>query len=54
MTNNNFNDWYNNNISKGVPVNPETAVEKENDSAKASLGGITKTEVETDTGKKDK
>jgi len=54
MTNNNFNDWFNNNISKGVPVNPETAVIKEDDVVKGSLGGQTKTEVNLDTGKKDK
>ena len=53
MTNNNFNDWYNN-VSKGVPMNPDTAVVKDNDVTKGSLGGKTKTEVEPDTGKKDK
>jgi len=53
MTNSNFNDWYNNNISKGVPVNPEIAVVNDNDVAKGSLGGKTKTEVDPDTGKKD-
>lgn len=54
MTNNNINDWFNNNVSKGVPITPEKAVVKDKDVSKGSLGGKTKTEVEPDTGKKDK
>lgn len=53
MTKNNLNDWFNN-IPKGQSINPETAVVKEGDVIKESLGGKSKTEVDSDTGKKDK